>query len=387
MNGRKRIDEAYSQMPVLSAIKADFERRKPLKGIRVGACLHLTVQTAVLLETLAAGGAEVEACASNPLSTQDDIVEALNQEGMLVFGEHGENQVKYEEDLLSVAMSFPQIVIDDGGDLTGMIHKVIKKEEKFPFGGLEETTTGVSVIRKMEKEGKLKYPIIAVNDTRVKNLFDNHFGTGQSTIDGILRATNVLLAGKTMVIAGFGHCGSGLADRARGMGCNVIITEIDPVKALQAHMSGFMVMPMSEAAKVGDIFVTVTGNRDVIVDWHMEDMKPSVILANSGHFDVEIDVGAAKARNLNILGEGRLVNLACAEGHPSEVMDMSFSAQALCAEYLINNVLSVNNVSKLKLGVLEVPKEIDQRVAELKLEAFEITIDKLTDVQKEYLGL
>lgn len=377
MTGRERIEAARRDMPVLASIRADFETRQPLKGLIIGACLHITKETAVLLETLKAGGAQVFAAPSNPLSTQDDVANELCLEKIQVYGQHGASPEDYMKGLISVQSHLPQIVIDDGGDLTKVIHERTADKD-LPIGGLEETTTGITVIKKMQ----LKYPILDVNGAKTKHYFDNVYGTGQSVIDAIMRATNQLLAGKIFVVAGYGYCGKGLAQRARGMGCNVIVTEVDAVKALQALMDGFQVMTMFEAAAVGDIFVTVTGNRDVITKEHMIEMNNGSILANAGHFDVEINVEDVKRfPNLILLGEGRLVNLVCAEGHPSSVMDMSFANQALGVEWLLNHAKGMNG------AVWPIPVEIDEKVADLKLEAFGVGIDVLTQDQKDYLGL
>jgi adenosylhomocysteinase len=383
MNGRERINWAAQEMPVLASIRADFEARKPLIGMVIGACLHITKETAVLLETLQAGGATVFAAPSNPLSTQNDVAETLCLEKIQVYGMHGATPEQYHQGLLSVVKQHPRIVIDDGGDLTKFVHdQIIGEREQYTIGGLEETTTGVNVIKQMEKRGELRYPILDVNGANTKHFFDNVYGTGQSVIDAIMRSTNQLLAGKTFVVAGYGYCGKGLAQRARGMGCIVIVTEVDSVKALQALMDGFEVMKMDDAAYIGDIFITVTGDRDVITAQHMIHMKHRAVLANAGHFDVEINIeDAKKFPNLILLGEGRLVNLACAEGHPSSVMDMSFANQALGVEYLLNKYKG------MKPGVHEMPREIDEKVARLKLEAFDVQIDELTQAQKEYLGL
>ncbi len=356
------------RMPVLKGIRQRLSQTKPFSGLKIGACLHLTKETGMLLLTLQDAGAEIIACASNPLSTQDNVVEYLKSKGITTYGKRGMSSEEYEEGIVKVATAKCDYVIDDGADLTKKIHEL----GIFPRGGLEQTTTGVNRIKVMD----VKYPILAVNDADTKHLFDNVYGTGQSTLDGIIRATNVLLAGKTFVVAGYGYCGKGLAQKARGMGCNVIVTEINPIKALQAYMDGFRVMTMSETATLGDIFVTVTGSCNVITKSHMEQMKPDVILANSGHFDVEIDVKAAQELGLNLLAEGRLVNLACAEGHPSEVMDMSFANQALGLEYLTQNTLQP--------GVYNIPKKIDMRVAELKLASIDIEIDKETVEQINY---
>lgn len=363
------IEETKKNMPVVEMIKKDFENIKAFHDLTIGVCLHLTKETAVLLCAIQDCGAKVVACASNPLSTQDDVVEELRARGMTIYGKKGMSAEEYQDGLEKVMNAKPDYVIDDGADLTFLIHKL---SLHLPKGGLEETTTGVNRIKEMD----LKYPIIAVNDADTKHLFDNVYGTGQSTLDGIVRATNTLLAGKTFVVAGYGQCGKGLAQRARGMGCNVIVTEIDPIKALQAHMDGFRVMPMQEASPLGDIFVTVTGSINVINRDNLLVMKPNVILANSGHFDVEIDVSSAKEFGLNVLADGRLVNLACAEGHPSEVMDLSFSCQLLGLYYLVE--LTLNK------GVHNMPKELDIKVAKLKAKAMGINYDTQTLEQQNY---
>lgn len=401
MTGRQKIDWAYQQMPVLASIRADFEARKPFKDIVIGCCLHITKETAVLLETLKAGGATVFAAPSNPLSTQNDIANELCLEKIQVYGSRGASVEDYHKGILSVVKQKPKIVIDDGGDLTQRIHKELPDDD-LPIGGLEETTTGINVIRQMEKRSELLYPILNVNDANTKHLFDNVYGTGQSVIDAIMRATNQLLAGKTFVVAGYGHCGKGLAQRAKGMGCRVIVTEIDPVKALQAYMDGFQVLTMTAAAIRADIIVTVTGNINVVDEDAIAAMNDGTILANAGHFDVEIDLKALRklynkseikisdditefknvqGDRIYLISEGRLVNLAAAEGHPSSVMDMSFANQALGVEYLLNNGL------KMESGVYDIPKDIDDKVARLKLESLGIRIDELTQEQKEYLGL
>ena len=391
------IEWAENHMPVLMKIREIFSQEKPLKNILIAACLHVTKETAVLVKTLKAGGAEIFLCGSNPLSTQDDIAAALVKEGISVFAWRGQNKEDYYWCLNKVLDSNPNITLDDGADLISTVHSKRKDLLENIIGGQEETTTGVIRLKAMEKDNALKYPIIAVNDTPTKRMFDNVYGTGQSTIDGILRATSILLAGKNFVVCGYGYCSSGIAKRAKGMGSNVIITEVDPIKALKAVMDGFKVMPLIEAAKIGDIFVTATGNKNVIRKEHMELMKNGVILANSGHFNVEISISDLEnlssekrkirenveeyklknGKKIYLLSEGRLVNLAAAEGHPSEVMDMSFANQALCTEFLVKN--------KLDPGVYDVPEEIDKRVAKLKLEVMGIKIDKLTEEQEKYL--
>lgn len=373
MEIENKLKLAKENMPVVEKIRQDFIKSKPFTGLTIGACLHLTKETAVLLMCLQDGGATIAACASNPLSTQNDVADYLeNVRGMAIYGKKGMTDEEYQNGLEKVMNAKPDYIIDDGADLTVLIHQV---GMSLPKGGLEETTTGVTRIKTMN----LKYPILAVNDAKTKHFFDNVYGTGQSTLDGIIRATNTLLAGKTFVVAGYGYCGRGLAQRAKGMGCNVIVTEIDPVKALQAFMDGFRVMPMWDASRIGDIFVTVTGSCNVITRQDMNHMKPTAILANSGHFDIEIDVKAAKELGLNILAEGRLVNLACAEGHPSEVMDMSFANQALGLKYLLDHPLLFKDAK-----VYNIPVEIDRYVSETKLETLGITIDKETEEQINY---
>ncbi|MCD6466033.1 adenosylhomocysteinase [Candidatus Bathyarchaeota archaeon] len=397
--GNLLIEWASMHMPVLNQIAQRFTAEKPLKGLRIGACLHVTKETAVLVKTLAAGGAEVALCGSNPLSTQDEVAAALAEAGIKVYAWRGETTEEYYWCINQVIDHKPNITLDDGADLVGTIHASRKEALKNIVGGTEETTTGVMRLRAMAQKGVLKYPIIAVNDAYTKYLFDNRYGTGQSSIDGILRATNVLLAGKKFVVCGYGWCGRGLALRARGMGANVIVTEVNPLRALEAVMDGFQVMPIMKAAEIGDIFVTATGNINVIRKEHILKMKDGAILANSGHFNVEISIPDLKeistskrlirpnleeyrlkdGRKIYLLAEGRLVNLASAEGHPSEVMDMSFSNQALCVEYLAKN-------PRLEPKVYPVPKEIDETVARLKLKSMNIEIDELTEEQKHYLS-
>jgi len=397
--GINRIEWAQKAMPVLILIKERFEREKPLKGIQVGACLHVTTETAVLAKTLVAGGAKVAVCASNPLSTQDDVAAALAKSGIPVFAKRGENTKTYYSHISSVLEAHPQITLDDGADLVSTLHGKRKKQIPEIIGGTEETTTGVIRLRAMAKDGVLAYPIIAVNDAKTKHLFDNRYGTGQSTVDGIIRATNRLLAGSIFVVVGYGWCGRGVAMRAKGMGARVIVCEVDPLRALEAVMDGFDVMPLAQASKIGDIFCTLTGDTSIINKKHFKVMKDGAILANSGHFDVEIDKVALKnmsknvrrirdnvdeyalkdGRKLYLLGEGRLINLAAAEGHPSSVMDMSFANQALCVEYL------AKQEKKLAPNVYTVPEEIDKLVAKLKLQSMGIKVDKLTAEQKKYL--
>jgi len=399
--GKLRIEWAERQMPVLRLIRERFEKEKPLEGVRISACLHVTTETANLMLTLKAGGAQLALCASNPLSTQDDVAACLVKEyGIPVFAVRGEDKQTYYEHLHAALDNRPQVTLDDGGDLVSTIHKERQELLEVVVGGTEETTTGVIRFRSMAEQGVLRYPIISVNDANTKHMFDNRYGTGQSTIDGILRATNVLLAGKNFVVAGYGWCGRGVAMRAHGMGANVIVTETDPLKALEAVMDGYRVMPMSEAAKVGDIFVTVTGDINVIREEHFRLMKDGAILANSGHFNVEIEIPALErlakskrrirehvdeyvledGRRLYLLGEGRLINLAAAEGHPASVMDMSFANQALCAEYI------VKEGRKLEPGVYPVPEHIDREVARLKLQSMGVSIDTLTEEQRKYLS-
>ena len=393
------IQWASMHMPVLTQIKERFQQEKPLKGTIVGACLHVTKETGVLIQTLAAGGAEVALCGSNPLSTQDAVAAALAEAGMDVYAWRGETTEEYYWCVNKVIDHKPLITIDDGADLVSTIHSKRREALKITKGGTEETTTGVIRLRAMEKAGSLKYPIIAVNDAYTKYLFDNRYGTGQSTLDGIIRATTILLAGKNFVVCGYGWCGRGLAHRARGMGARVVITEVNPTRALEAVMEGFHVMPLSRAAEIGDIFVTATGNLNVIRKEHMLKMKDGAILANTGHFNVEISIpdlekistskrrikanveeySLRNERKLYLLAEGRLVNLAAAEGHPSEVMDMSFANQALCIEHLVEK-------GQMAPKVYSVPKEIDELVAVLKLKSMNREIDDLTEEQKKYIA-
>ncbi len=400
--GKKRIEWASNDMPVLAEVRERFEKEKPLKGTKMSACLHVTAETANLARTLKAGGADVVLCASNPLSTQDDVAASLVKDyNIPVFAIKGEDNKTYYKHITSALDHKPTVTMDDGADLVSAIHKERKELIPLILGSMEETTTGVIRLKAMEKDGSLKIPVIAVNDADTKHLFDNRYGTGQSTIDGIIRATDILLAGKIFVIAGYGWCGKGLAMRAKGMGSNVVVTEIDPIKSLEAAMDGFMVMPMIEAAEIGDLFCTLTGNIHVIRKEHFEVMKSGAIVCNSGHFNVEIDIGALESlatkvnksvrnfvdqyvlkngRSVYLLGEGRLINLAAAEGHPACVMDMSFATQALSTEYVIKNK------SKLSPKVFDVPKEIDQWVASLKLKSMRIAIDTLTKEQEKYLS-
>lgn len=400
--GNDRIEWAAKSMPVLDLIKQRFQKEKPLKGVRMGLCLHVTTETASLCRTLAAGGAEVSVCASNPLSTQDDVAAALAKTDKLpVFAIKGEDNETYYKHIFSVLEAKPQITMDDGADLLSTLHS--KKAELLPgvLGGTEETTTGVIRLKAMSKDKALKYPVIAVNDAMTKHFFDNRYGTGQSTLDGIIRATNRLIAGSDFVVCGYGWCGRGVARRAQGQGARVIVTEVDPLKALEAVMDGFTVLPLLEAAEVGDFFVTVTGDINVIRLEHFERMKEGAIVCNSGHFNVELDLKAlaeasssrrrirdflegfvlkSTGRSVYVLGEGRLINLAAAEGHPSSVMDMSFANQALAAEYV------VKHQGKLPLKVIPVPANIDQEIARLKLGAMGFRIDRLTKEQESYLA-
>jgi adenosylhomocysteinase len=399
--GRRRIDWAEREMPVLRLIRERFARERPLKGLRLSACLHVTTETANLAQTLHLGGADLVLTASNPLSTQDDVAAALvNIYEVPTFAIKGEDNVTYYKHIQAALDHSPHVTMDDGADLVSTLHKERREMLKNVMGGTEETTTGVIRLRAMAADGALRFPVIAVNDAQTKHLFDNRYGTGQSTIDGIVRATNVLLAGKVFVIAGYGWCGRGLAMRARGMGASVVITEVDPLPALEAVMDGFRVLEMKEAAKIGDIFVTVTGDLNVIDQAHFEVMKDGAIIANSGHFNVEINIPALEkmskekrlvrpfvdqylfedGRRINLLGEGRLINLAAAEGHPASVMDMSFANQALCVEHM------VKNADKLENKVYTVPAEIDREIARLKLEAMGVQLDVLTPEQVKYLN-
>lgn len=399
--GKLRVEWAAEEMPVLELISERFKKEKPLKGVTIAACLHVTTETANLAITLKEGGANVVLCASNPLSTQDDAAAYLVKDhGISVFAIKGENTKTYYSHINSTLDLSPNITMDDGADLVSILHKSRTEKLKGVIGGTEETTTGVIRLRSMAENGVLKYPIIAVNDANTKHFFDNRYGTGQSTLDGIIRATNRLISGTVFVVCGYGWCGKGLAMRARGMGANVVVTEIDELAALEAVMDGFRVMPIAEAAKIGDFFCTVTGNISVIRKEHFRSMKDGAIVCNSGHFNVELDLkGLAQVssrkrmireyveeftlrngKRINILGEGRLINLAAAEGHPSSVMDMSFANQALCAEYV------VKNAKKLEKRVYDVPVQVDQSVARTKLKARGIKIDKLTPEQRKYLS-
>jgi len=398
--GLKNIEWAQSQMGALVKVRERFEKEKPLSGMRIGMALHPTKETAALVRTLKAGGAEVALCACNPLSTQDDVAAALAKEGVTIYAYKGETKEDYYRYLTKVIEFKPNYTLDDGCDLVSEIHQNHKHLLSDIIAGAEETTTGIIRLKAMEKDGALKYPMIAVNELKTKHLFDNYLGTGQSTIDGILRASSILFAGKTVVVAGYGQCGKGVAARASGLGANVIVIEVDPIKALQALTDGFRVMPMSEAAKIGDVFITVTGNKHIIRKEHFKIMKNGAILANSGHFDIEIDVAGLKeislkherirpsfdrytmadGRKIYLCGEGRLVNLAAAEGHPSIVMAQSFCGQALAAEY------ANKNKGKLPNKVIELPQEIDKHIAELQLEALGVKIETLTEEQKKYLN-
>ena len=399
--GRYRIEWAEEEMSVLRSIRERFEREKPLSGIRISACLHVTTETANLMHTLQAGGADVVLCASNPLSTQDDVAASLvSHYEIPVYAIKGEDNDTYYEHITAGLDHKPHITMDDGADLVGTIHKSRRELLDEIVGGTEETTTGVIRLRAMSADGALAFPVIAVNDSNTKHLFDNRYGTGQSTLDGIIRATNILLAGRTIVVAGYGWCSRGIASRAKGMGANVIVTEVDPMKALEAVMDGFRVMPMLEAAAIGDIFISATGDINVIDTHHFERMKSGAMVANSGHFNVELNLkGLAEmadgeprlvrqfveeyklnGRSIYVLGEGRLINLAAAEGHPASVMDMSFANQALAAEYM------VRNSDSLKPGVYVVPADVDSEIARLKLEAMGVTIDTLTAEQEHYLN-
>ncbi|MGC2152183.1 MAG: adenosylhomocysteinase [Terriglobales bacterium] len=399
--GKKRIEWANQSMKVLQIIRKEFIKNQPLKGLRISACLHVTAETANLMIALRDGGADVALCASNPLSTQDDVAASLVRDyNIPTFAIKGEDNDSYYSHIMAALDHKPQITMDDGADLVSVLHTKRTAELAHVIGGTEETTTGVIRLRAMAKEGVLRYPIIAVNDADTKHLFDNRYGTGQSTIDGIIRATNFLLAGSKFVVAGYGWCGRGLASRARGAGAEVLVTEIDPTKALEAVMDGFRVMSMEEAAKLGDVFCTVTGNKNVLAKQHFEAMKDGAIISNSGHFNVEIDIPSLEklagskrttrafveeytmkdGRRINLLGEGRLINLAAAEGHPASVMDMRFADQALCCEYMAKNHKSLEN------RVYTVPVDLDKRVAKLKLESMGIKIDRLTPEQEEYLA-
>jgi len=401
--GRQRTEWAEREMPVLRLIRERFAQERPLAGVRLVACAHVTTETANLVRALAAGGADCVLIASNPLSTQDDVAAALVAHwGVRVYAIKGESTEVYHRHVRTALDHEPQIIIDDGSDVVATLVKERPAQAASVFGSTEETTTGINRLRAMERAGVLPFPAIAVNDAQTKHLFDNRYGTGQSTLDGIIRATNILLAGRTVVVAGYGWCGKGVAQRARGLGANVIVTEVDPVKAVEAVMDGFRVMPMAEAARVGDLFITVTGNRDVIDRQHFELMKDGAIVCNSGHFDVEINLAALRemaeaapftvrpfveeyklrdgGKRIIVLGEGRLINLAAAEGHPASVMDMSFANQALAVEYLLKHK------GELTPGVHTLPSEVDAEIAHLKLRSLGVEIDRLTPEQIEYLS-
>lgn len=397
--GKQRIEWASREMPVVKLIRERFASEKPLKNIRISACLHVTTETANLALALKEGGANIILCASNPLSTQDDVAAALVEFGIPTNAIKGEDETTYYKHINTALDNKPQLTIDDGADLVTTLHTKRSDLIQNVLGGTEETTTGVVRLRSLERTGGLKYPIIAVNDAQTKYLFDNRYGTGQSTIDGVTRATNILWAGKKVVVCGYGWCGHGIALRAKGLGSQVIVTEVEPVRALEAVMDGFQVMPLPEAARVGDIFITASGDKDVVDKAHFQVMKDGAIIANSGHFNVEINIPSLESlasgkrrirdfvdeytlndgRHLYLLGEGRLINLAAAEGHPASVMDMSFANQALCLEYI------VKNKDKLELKVHPVPEEIDKQIARLKLGSMNVNIDSLTPEQKNYL--
>ena len=399
--GKLRIEWADTEMPVLRQIRERFAKEQPLKGIRIGGCLHVTTETANLMIALQAGGAEITLCASNPLSTQDDAAACLAVDyGMAVYAIKGEDEATYYRHIHTVLGTKPQMTMDDGCDLVSVMHKEYQSSIPNVIGGTEETTTGVIRLRSMQKENVLKYPIVAVNEAMTKHFFDNRYGTGQSTLDGLIRATNLLLAGRTIVVCGYGFCGRGVASRARGLGALVVVTEVDPIRALEAAMDGFRVLPMADAAREGDVFITVTGGVNILVKEHFEAMHDGAVMCNSGHFNDEIDIPAlaslssgrrpvrefveefkmADGRRLYLLGEGRLINLAAAEGHPAAVMDMSFANQALSAEWILKNRDS------LKPEVYVVPEDIDREIARLKLMAMGVKIDVLSAEQKKYLA-
>jgi adenosylhomocysteinase len=403
--GAQRIAWAAVNMPVLESINERFKKEQPLKGIKIAACLHITTETANLLTALKSGGAEVFACASNPLSTQDDVAACLVKNcDIPTFAIRGEDSDTYYSHIDALLDKVPDITMDDGCDLVSRLHKNRPDQVSKVIGGTEETTTGVIRLRAMENDGALCYPIVAVNDADTKHMFDNRYGTGQSTLDGIIRATNILFAGKTVVVAGYGYCGKGVSQRAKGLGAKVIVTEVDPLRALEAVMDGFEVLPMIEACKKADVLITVTGNRDVVTEEHFLNLPDKAIVANSGHFDVELDLqilaklaqgrirtvrpnveeylitSESRDKRIYVIAQGRLVNLGAAEGHPAQVMDMSFANQALCVEWL------VNNRGRLENKVLNVPKDIDLRVAELKLNTLGVKIDELTNTQRDYLS-
>ncbi len=400
--GKKRIEWADADMPVLQLVREKFAKEKSLKGIRMSCCLHVTAETANLMRTLKAGGADVYLCASNPLSTQDDVAASLSKDfGIPTFARRGESVDTFYNHLNAVIDKKPNLTMDDGADLVNLLHNKRTREAGNIIASMEETTTGVIRLRAMEREGRLKFPVIAVNDAATKHLFDNRYGTGQSTLDGVIRATDMLMAGRRVVVAGFGMCGRGVASRARGMGAHVIVTEISPLRALEAVMEGYEVMTMDEAAKTGDLFITVTGNKHILNGSHFAKMRDGAVVCNSGHFDVEIDIPALKklskkvnrqvrnnvdeyvmrnGRRIYLLADGRLVNLAAAEGHPASVMDMSFATQALASSY------AVERNGRLTVGVHNVPQAIEDWVSELKLKAMGVTIDKLSTDQKKYLA-
>jgi len=400
--GKKRIEWADADMPVLQLVRERFAREKSLKGIRMACCLHVTAETANLMRTLKAGGADVYLCASNPLSTQDDVAASLSKDyGIPTFARRGESVNTFYAHLNAVIDKRPNLTMDDGADLVNLLHNKRSREAGNIIASMEETTTGVIRLRAMERNGRLKFPVIAVNDATTKHLFDNRYGTGQSTLDGVIRATDMLLAGRRVVVAGFGMCGRGVAARARGLGAHVIVTEISPLRALEAVMEGYEVLPMDEAARTGDLFITVTGNKHILAGTHFAKMRDGAVVCNSGHFDVEIDIPGLKklakqvnrqvrtnvdeyvlrnGRRIYLLADGRLVNLAAAEGHPASVMDMSFATQALASAY------AVERNGRLTVGVHNVPKEIENWVSELKLKAMNIKIDKLSPQQKKYLA-
>ncbi|MCM8794611.1 MAG: adenosylhomocysteinase [Candidatus Omnitrophica bacterium] len=401
--GQARIEWAGRFMPVLAQIRQRFSKERPLKGLRIGACLHVTTETAQLAETLKAGGAQVFVCASNPLSTQDDVAAALAARGFAVFARKGENRQVYYRHILSVLGAEPHLTMDDGADLVSTVHQKFRKLASRVIGSTEETTTGVIRLKALSDEGKLLFPVVAVNDSQTKFLFDNRYGTGQSTLDGVLRATNILIAGTTVVVCGYGWCGRGVAMRAKGMGAHVIICEVDPVRALEAVMDGYEVMPILQAAAKGDLFITVTGDINVISSETFKRMKDGAIVANSGHFNVEVDLkglnklaktkreikpqvieytlnGGKSLKKIMVLSEGRLVNLSCAEGHPAAVMDMSFANQALSAEWL------VKNKGRLAPKVYRLPEALDRKIAQLKLKSLGVKTDTLTAEQAKYLS-
>lgn len=398
--GRLKIDWVRAHMPVLNAIRAEFEKEQPFKGVRVAVCIHLEAKTAYLAEVLAAGGADVSISGSNPLSTQDDVAAALAQAGMKVHSWYRSTDAEYKEHLLKVLDHRPEIVIDDGGDLVELLHTERQDLLQYVQGGCEETTTGVLRLKALESQGGLKFPMMAVNDALCKYLFDNRYGTGESVLSGIMRTTNLIMAGKTMVVMGYGWCGKGIAMRAKGLGAKIIVTEIDPIKAIEAHMDGFTVMNSVKAARHGDLFVTVTGCKDVLTGAHYEVMKDGAIMCNAGHFDVEVnkldlqkmasevrtvrrdieEFTLTDGRKLYLLAEGRLVNLAAGDGHPAEIMDMSFALQALSAQYVLQNA------GALKNKVYDIPADIDARVADIKLKSLRVQIDQLTPEQERYLN-